>query len=607
MTGIDARLRHQPETPMKPELHAFFLDPDSLSDPRHAGFSEAYRNAWEEAGQQLELIAYTEDFQDLLADIPESVFYAHEPYEDEYLSRLTEFEQALKAIDSRRRQVGQLHARITECLSEARQLRADPEMAPHLDRVLPGLDELANAAATPARGAASRLASRPATELDRRNDGRNAARAWIELAERQPDATWVYGYISDPDEVSPEARNAIIGTFTANCEEAFCSAAPPEFSDLERIMRRSLEQHRRTMDDTPERTWETIKEVYGSIYEAAGSNIDGIAYQEGFAFLHDLARKTFDAGHYPDRNEAKLQALIVTLDTQNDRFHETANLPRAVHTACLQLDRLEEEARNLYHQPFRRTESYFEWLPRRDEIFARLHRLHADPVLKNHLHYVPDIERQIDRIADPSLSTAFDPVLADQRRRFDFSPEMEEVAAIYGRAHEDVHDADLIPYATAHFDDLETAIETAIGASTGNPRRLGALYTLQAQLSISTSRQEDARAAIDDLEQVSTQLTSLQAWASSNRQPIHRAPEFAAWRDRADEVHDRCQRMRTDYHLSVHFQRTGVSDDSVAMTLALLRDSRFQKPPSPEQIAAQRQARAQTRADSREESASMSA
>ncbi len=600
---------------MKPELHAFFLDPDSFSDPRHAGFSEAYRNAWEEAGQQLELIAYTEDFQDLLADIPESVFYAQEPYEDEYLSRLTEFEQALKAIDARRRQVGQLHARITECLSEARQLRADPEMAPHLDRVLPGLDELANAAATPALADASHLVPRPATGLDRRNDGRDAARAWIELADEQPDATWVYDYISDPDEVSPEARNAIIATFTANCEAAFCSAAPPEFSDLERIMRRSLEQHRRTMDGalespwepvTPQRTWETIKEVYGSIYEAAGSNIDGIAYQGSFPFLHDLARKAFYAGHYPDKNEAKLQALISTLDTQASRFHEATYLTRALQGACGRLDHLQELARNLYHQPFLQTEDYFQWLPERDEIFATLDELRADPVLKHHVPFL-DIERGLERIAAPSLPTAFHPFLEAQRNRFDFSPEMENVAAIYSRAHADMHDADLIPYSAAYFSDLETAVEAAIGASAGNPRQLGALYTLQAQLAISTGRRETARAAIDDLTEVSTQLTSLQAWASSNRQPFHRAPEFAAWRDRADEVHDRCQRMRTDYHLSVHFQRTGVSNDSVAMTLALLRDSRFQKPPSPEQIAAQRQARAEARADSREESVSMSA
>ena len=597
---------------MKPELHTFFLDPESSSDPRHAGFSEIYRNAWEEAGQQLELIAYTEDFHDLLADIPESIFYADEPYEDEYLARLTEFEQALKAIDTHHRQVEQLHARITECLSEARQLRAEPGMVPHLDRVLPGLDELAKVVATPTPAAASHLASRPAAELDddtarHARDENHDAVSWAIAQDRSTPAGRLLSYLSDPDEVPEAVKSAIFRTFETMCDQVSTRPGAIDSSQYERLLKRAAERHLQTMTDTPLDTWDKIKADYAALFKAAGNDIDALPYQEGFPALRARVRNAVDAAHYPDRQEQRIQALLATLDTQNDRLFEVTHLTRALHGACLQLNRLEEEARNLYHQPFRRTESYFEWLPRRDEIFARLHRLHADPVLKNHLHYVPDIKRQIDRIADPSLSTAFHPALKDERHRFDFSPEMENVAAIYSRAHADMHDADLIPYSTAHFSDLETAIDTAIGASAGNPRRLGALYTLQAQLAISTGRRETARAGIDDLEQVSTQLTSLQAWASSNRQPIHRAPGFAAWRDRADEVRDRCQRMRTDYHLSAHFQRTGVSDDSVAMTLTLLRDNRFQKPPSPEQISAQRQAHAQARADSREESASMSA
>ena len=437
-------------------------------------------------------------------------------------------------------------------------------------------------------------------------DEEHDAVSWAIAQDRSTPAGQLLSYLSDPDEVPEAVKSAIFRTFETMCDEVSTRPGAIDSSQYERLLKRAAERHLQTMTDTPLDTWENIKADYAALFEAAGNDINALPYQEGFPALRDLVRSAVDAAHYPDRQENKLQALLDTLNTQHQRFFEVTNLTRALHGACLQLNRLEQEASNLYHQPFRRTEPYFEWLPKRDEIFARLHRLRADPVLKHHLPFL-DIEHDLDRIADPSLSTAFDPVLADQRRRFDFSPEMETVAAIYSRAHADMHDADLIPYSAAHFSDLETAVETAIGAAADNPRQLGALYTLQAQLSISTGRRETAHAAIDDLTEVSTQLTSLQAWASSNRQPIHRAPQFAAWRDRADEVHDRCQRMRTDYHLSVHFQRTGVSNDSVAMTLALLRDSRFQKPPSPEQIAAQRQARAEARADSREESASMSA
>ena len=437
-------------------------------------------------------------------------------------------------------------------------------------------------------------------------DENHDAVSWAIAQERSTPAGRLLSYLSDPDEVPPAAKSAIFRTFETMCDEVSTRPGAIESSQYERLLKRAAERHLQTMTDTPLDTWEKIKADYAALFDAAGSDVNALPYQEGFPALHALVRNAVDAAHYPDRQEQRIQALLDTLNTQNDRLFEVTHLTRALHGACLQLNRLEEEARNLYHQPFRQTEPYFEWLPKRDEIFARLHRLRADPVLKHHLPFL-EIKHDLDRIADPSLSTAFDPALKDQRHRFDFSPEMENVAAIYGRAHADMRDADLVPYSAAHFAELETAVETAIDAAADNPRQLGALYTLQAQLAISTGRRETARAGIADLEQVSTQLTNLQAWASSNRQPIHRAPEFAAWRDRADEVHDRCQGMRTDYHLSAHFQRTGVSDDTVATTLALLRDSRFQKPSSPEQIAAQRQARAAARADSREEAASMSA
>ncbi len=441
---------------------------------------------------------------------------------------------------------------------------------------------------------------------------KKALSSWLQRVEVNPKADAITDVVFDDDEVPLGARTLVLDTFRRNCEQVFAADDIPGDPDFVRVLKRSFEQHDRRMDGalespwepaTPKRTWDTIKEVYRSIYEAAGSKIDGIAYQKGFPFLYDLVEKAEFAAHYPDHAEDKLRALLLTLKTQQNLTFAVYNLTRAASAACGRLDHLQELARNVHKQPFEQTAAFSEWLSERDDVFAQLNELLQDPVLKHHLPYNAEfLDPLLERISIPEIPTIFHPVLEAKRHRSDFSPEMEEVAAIYSRALADVHHADLIPNSAAHFSDLETAIESAIGASAGNPQQLGSLYSLQAQIAISTGRRETARAGIDDLTEVSTQLTNLQAWASSNRQPIHRAPEFAAWRERADEVLDRCQRMRTDFRLSGHFQRTGVSDDTVATALALLRDSRFQKPPSPQEIAAQRQARAETR----EESVSMS-
>ncbi len=182
---------------MNPELHAFFLNPSASGHFLHAELSEAYRRAYEQAGGQHELMAYADEFDFLLEETRDYLDdeAEHQLY-PEYVSSLADLQAALRAMERRAGMVSDLQIEIRQSLEEieelrirygegllagddpsweswleARQrtlaeverLRADPDMAPHLDRVLTNLPELANAA-TPATlaEAAAAAASPPA-------------------------------------------------------------------------------------------------------------------------------------------------------------------------------------------------------------------------------------------------------------------------------------------------------------------------------------------------------------------------------------------------------------------------------------------------------------
>ncbi len=176
---------------MKPELHAFFLDRSASGHLMHAELADAYRRACEQAGAQHELIAYTDEFEFLLDEVQDLLRDENEY--PEYTSQLADFRTALTAIDARRAQVADLYIEVRQSLeeiealrasygeglrtaddpyyeswldarertlAEVERLRADPDMAPHLDRVLTNLPELANAA-TPATLAEAASAAAP--------------------------------------------------------------------------------------------------------------------------------------------------------------------------------------------------------------------------------------------------------------------------------------------------------------------------------------------------------------------------------------------------------------------------------------------------------------
>ena len=180
---------------MNPQLHAFFLDAEAGPDFIHADIVQLYSRVTEPAGDQHEFIAYSEEFEGLLDYVQDLVRDPDEGFDGPYLARLTEFRDELRALDTRRARVSDLQIEIRQSLEEieelrirygegllagddpsweswldARQrtlaeverLRADPGMAPHLDRVLTNLAELANAATPATLAEAAAAASPPA-------------------------------------------------------------------------------------------------------------------------------------------------------------------------------------------------------------------------------------------------------------------------------------------------------------------------------------------------------------------------------------------------------------------------------------------------------------
>ena len=181
---------------MNPELHAFFLDAGAAPHFIHADIVQLYSRVADPAGDRHELIAYSEEFEGLLDYVRDFVQDPYEGFDGPYLARLTEFRDELRAIDARRARVSDLQIEIRQSLEEieelrirhgegllagdhssyeswleARQrtlaeverLRADPDMAPHLDRVLTNLPELANAATPATLAEAAAAAASPPT------------------------------------------------------------------------------------------------------------------------------------------------------------------------------------------------------------------------------------------------------------------------------------------------------------------------------------------------------------------------------------------------------------------------------------------------------------
>ena len=373
--------------------------------------------------------------------------------------------------------------------------------------------------------------------------------------------------------------------------------------------RPAIERRRQTMQDTPERAWDRIKTDYAAVFEAAEGNVNAVPYQDGYPALHELARNAADTAHYPDHQEDKLRALLDTLDTCAARKTAVNDLHVDIARAREGLDRLIRDAGTLHNPRIELAPGFQDWANDRATVIANWTHALADPDLKQHLpHFDYDaMKAQIDRLTDPEVPTVFHPRALTASREPILNPPMYRLAADYERALQAVGgDANQLPYSQG-FDRLQLTLRQARETCADIPDRLAHIVSLAAQLDVTTQRKTATVQAAQDLTDMSDQLVRNINWSKSNRQPVHQAPGFDTWRDKADRIASRCEAILQDPRLAPHFKRAGASEESARTAISFLREDRFQKPPSPEEIAAQRQARAQARADAREESFSMSA
>ena len=492
--------------------------------------------------------------------------------------------------------------------------RPDPfrnDLARNTGRAFPFLsgDAATNAGATPEPSfAKDDLPPQPEIPLDNdiaRNAGNQShAAAWMSAQDKSTPAGRLLADLADPDKTDPAAGRAIVRTFEANCRRAGPGPDTAETLPFERILRRSVEQHRRTMDDTPERTWDRIKADYAAVFEAAGGNFNAVPYQDAWSALHERVRMASDAAHYPDNREEKLKALLYTLDTCAERKVAINDLHVDIARARAGLDRLLRNAGTLIDPRIERDPDFPDWANVRAAAVARWTHALADPDLSQHLPYwdYDTMKAHFDRLADPAIPTVFHPRVLALSREPILNPFMLSLASDYERALKFVRgDTNLLPYSPG-FDSLQTSLRQAREKCADSPERTAHIDSLAAQLEIANQRKTIAQEAAQQLNDASEQLVRHIDRSKSNRKPVHEAPGFSAWRANADRVASRCEAILQDPRLAPHFTRAGASEDSARTATRFLRDDRYRKPPAAAQAAAQRRDRAQAR----EESCSMS-
>ena len=440
-------------------------------------------------------------------------------------------------------------------------------------------------------------------------DENHDAVSWAIAQDKSTPAGKLLADLSDPAKIDANSSRAIMRTFEGNCERAQAASPNGQAINFERILRHAIERHRKTMDDTPQRTWDSIKTSYAAVFDAAGGNLNQVPYQDGYPALYDLTQRAVQAAHCPDRQEDKLKGLLATLDTCAQRKVAISDLNVDIWRAREGLDRLIREAGPLHNLRIERDPHFPEWADYRAAVIAAWTHALADPDLKQHLPHFDyeSMKAQVDRLTDPEIPTVFHPRALAVSREPILNPTMYSLAEDYERALNTVGgDANLLPY-SHRFVGLKLHIREALDKCARIPVRVAHIASLDAQLEVAAQRKTIAADAAQDLTDVSDELVRHINWSKLNRQPVHEAPGFNAWRDKADQVASRCEAILQDPRLAPHFDHAGASEETARTAILFLRNDNYQKPPSPQEIAAQRQARAQARADSREESASMSA
>ena len=347
----------------------------------------------------------------------------------------------------------------------------------------------------------------------------------------------------------------------------------------------------------PDRTWDKLKADHTTIFQAAENKAHLLPYQQGFDDFRGLVTTAIATGNHPEQHAAHLNSLKETLDTQAGRRDAVRELERRIAIATDRLGGLKEWAEAEPGRPIELAPGFTAWLRDRDATVAQWNNATRNPELKDHLPRFGEdgMKAEIERLSNPDLPSLFNPGLETGDRH------MQRVNNLYEHALTFVdRDPNLVAY-SPHFDELRQAVRQVAGELVSQPDQVQDLERMDGRLQASSERQVEAAAAARDLSETCTQVLGFQQWAAKTERPVHEAPNFKEWRDSADEVVTRCERMRGNPELAAHLERAGASAESIEVAVALLLDERFQRPAVPELPVAQ-----QARMEAREEAVSAS-
>ncbi len=347
-----------------------------------------------------------------------------------------------------------------------------------------------------------------------------------------------------------------------------------------------------------DRTWEKIKTDYAALCQAADTKPHLLPYQEGFDDFRGLVAAAIEAKHHPEQYGAHLGKIRETLDTEAGRRDAVLQLQHRIEGAAERLDGLKEWVEAEPGRPVELAPGFTAWLRDRDATLAQWKNATRNPELRDHLPRLGDdaMKAEIERLSNPDLPSLFHPGLETGDRH------IERVNNLYEHALTFVdRNPNLVAY-SPHFDELRQAVRQVAAEFVSQPDQVQDLQKLHGKLQASSDRQAEAGAAARDLSEACTQVLGFQQWAAKTARPVHEAPNFKEWRDSADEVVTRYERMRVNPELAAHLERAGASAESTEVAVALLRDERFQRPVVPQLPAALQQARQ----ESMEEGRSMS-
>ena len=356
-----------------------------------------------------------------------------------------------------------------------------------------------------------------------------------------------------------------------------------------------------------DRAWQRIKTEYASLYSASGDRIHHLPHQEGFSEFRDLVADAVADGGCPPQHQARLKALHQTLETQGSRHDTVSSAANRLDDTLSRLQDLKEKADAEQGHTIETMPGYTAWLRDRDAAIAQWHKLATDADHKQHMLIVaPDM--MAPRIAELSNG----PLNSIHQPRADYpvpssghdvyTPSLQPLSQVYDRAMAFVdRDPALLPYAP-QFDELKTAVSTAIDECSHAPDLVTMLANMRTTLDENHERMIRAQTATENVSSASHTLCGLKAWSDRAGRPVHEAPGFQDWRDSADAVLHEYEAAKNDPGLVPHLARADSLGVLAETAIPMLRDARFREP-----VAETSQAASRRQSEKAEEQYSMSA